>query len=140
MKIGEIESKYINYLKNMEIIEKYGIVDTLNNIEYVDVRTTYDAINEALYGSELLQSEEPNELDREIRCDQLMQSVENVLENYDKSLKDPSYDVDPEFDAYNAEQERIIEENRILVYVPSKDGSMTPMYLDKRFLSGELKL
>lgn len=140
MKIGEIESKYINYLKNMEIIEKYGIVDTLNNIEYVDVRTTYDAINEALYDSELLQSEEPNELDREIKCDQLMQSVENVLENYDKSLKDPSYDVDPEFNAYNAEQERIIEENRILVYVPNKDGSMTPMYLDKRFLSGELKL
>lgn len=140
MKIGEIESKYINYLKNMEIIEKYGIVDTLNNIEYVDVRTTYDAINEALYDSELLQSEEPNELDREIKCDQLMQSVENVLENYDKSLKDPSYDVDPEFNAYNTEQERIIEENRILVYVPNKDGSMTPMYLDKRFLSGELKL
>ena len=140
MKIGEIESKYINYLKNMEIIEKYGIVDTLNNIEYVDVRTTYDAINEALYDSELLQSEEPNELDREIKCDQLMQSVENVLENYDKSLKDPSYDVDPEFNAYNAEQERIIEENRILVYVPNKDGSMTPMYLDKRFLNGELKL
>lgn len=140
MKIGEIESKYINYLKNMEIIEKYGIVDTLNNIEYVDVRTTYDAINEALYDSELLQSEEPNELDREIKCDQLMQSVENVLENYDKSLKDPSYDVDPEFNAYNAEQERIIEENRILVYVPNKDGSMTPIYLDKRFLSGELKL
>lgn len=140
MKIGEIESKYINHLKNMEIIEKYNIVDTLNNIEYVDVRTTYDAINEALYDSELLQSEEPNELDREIRCDQLMQSVENVLENYDKSLKDPSYDVDPEFDAYNAEQERIIEENRILVFVPNKDGSMTPMYLDKRFLSGELKL
>lgn len=140
MKIGEIESKYINYLKNMEIIEKYSIVDTLNNIEYVDVRTTYDAINEALYDSELLQSEEPNELDREIKCDQLMQSVENVLENYDKSLKDPYYDVDPEFNAYNAEQERIIEENRILVYVPNKDGSMTPMYLDKRFLSGELKL
>lgn len=140
MKIGEIESKYINYLKNMEIIEKYSIVDTINNIEYVDVRTTYDAINEALYDSELLQSEEPNELDREIKCDQLMQSVENVLENYDKSLKDPSYDVDPEFNAYNAEQERIIEENRILVYVPNKDGSMTPMYLDKRFLSGELKL
>lgn len=140
MKIGEIESKYINHLKNMEIIEKYDLVDTLNDIEYVDVQTTYKAINDALYDSELLQSEEPNELDREIRCDQLMQSVENVLENYDKSLKDPSYDVDPEFNAYNAEQERIIEENRILVYVPNKDGSMTPMYLDKRFLSGELKL
>lgn len=140
MKIGEIESKYINHLKNMEIIEKYDLVDTLNAIEYVDVQTTYKAINDALYDSELLQSEEPNELDREIRCDQLMQSVENVLENYDKSLKDPSYDVDPEFNAYNAEQERIIEENRILVYVPNKDGSMTPMYLDKRFLSDELKL
>lgn len=140
MKIGEIESKYIDHLKNMEIIEKYDLVDTLNDIEYVDVQTTYKAINDALYDSELLQSEEPNELDREIRCDQLMQSVENVLENYDKSLKDPSYDVDPEFNAYNAEQERIIEENRILVYVPNKDGSMTPMYLDKRILSGELKL
>lgn len=140
MKIGEIESKYIEHLKDMEIIEKYGLVDTLNDIEYVDVKTTYEAINNALYASELMKSEYPDQLDREIRCDQLMQSVENVLENYDKSLKDPSYDVDPEFDAYNAEQERIIEENKILVFVPSEDGEMTPMYLDKRFLSGELKL
>lgn len=140
MKIGEIESKYIDHLKNMEIIEDYGLVDILNDIEYVDVKTTYNAINKALYDSELLQSELPDQLDREIRCDELMQSVENVLENYEKSLKDPSYDVDPEFNSYNAEQERIIEENRILVYVPNEDGELIPMYLDKRFLSGELKL
>lgn len=140
MKIGEIESKYIDHLKNMEIIEDYGLVDILNDIEYVDVKTTYKAINNALYDSELLQSELPDQLDREIRCDELMQSVEVVLENYEKSLKDPSYDVDPEYDAYNEEQERIIEENKILVFVPNEDGSMTPMYLDKRFLSGELKL
>lgn len=140
MKIGEIESKYIDHLKDMEIIEKYGLVDTLNDIEYIDVKTTYEAINNALYSSELMQSKYPDQLDREIRCDQLMQSVENVLENYDKSLKDPSYDVDPEFDAYNAEQEQIIEANRILVFVPDEDGSLKPMYLDKRILSGELKL
>ena len=140
MKIGEIESKYIEHLKYMEIIEKYGLVDTLNDIEYVDVKTTYEAINKALYDSELLQSEYPDQLDREIRCDELMQSVEVVLENYEKSLKDPSYDVDPEFDAYNAEQEQIIEANRILVFVPDEDGSLRPMYLDKRLLSGELKL
>lgn len=140
MKIGEIESKYIDHLKNMEIIEDYDLVDILNDIEYVDVKTTYKAINNALYDSELLQSELPDQLDREIRCDELMQSVEVVLENYEKSLKDPSYDVDPEYDAYNEEQERIIEENKILVFVPNEDGSMTPMYLDKRFLSGELKL
>lgn len=140
MKIGEIESKYIDHLKNMEIIEKYGLVDTLNDIEYVDVKTTYEAINNALYASELMQSKYPDQLDREIRCDELMQSVENVIENYDKSLKDPSYDVDPEFDAYNAEQEQIIEANRILVFVPDEDGSLKPMYLDKRLLSGELKL
>lgn len=140
MKIGEIESKYIDHLKNMEIIEDYGLVDILNDIEYVDVKTTYNAINKALYDSELLQSELPDQLDREIRCDELMQSVENVLENYEKSLKDPSYDVDPEFDAYNAEQEQIIEANRILVFVPDEDGSLRPMYLDKRLLSGELKL
>lgn len=140
MKIGEIESKYIEHLKDMEIIEKYDLVDTLNDIEYVDVKTTYNAINNALYASELMQSRYPDQLDREIRCDQLMQSVENVLENYDKSLKDPSYDVDPEFDAYNAEQEQIIEANRILVFVPDEDGSLKPMYLDKRLLSGELKL
>ena len=140
MKIGEIESKYIDHLKNMEIIEKYGLVDTLNDIEYVDVKTTYEAINNALYASELMQSEYPDQLDREIRCDHLMQTVETVLENYDKSLKDPSYDVDPEFDTYNEEQERIIEDNRVLVFVPNEDGSLKPMYLDKRILSGELKL
>lgn len=140
MKIGEIESKYIDHLKDMEIIEKYDLVDTLNDIEYIDVKTTYEAINNALYASELMQSEYPDQLDREIRCDQLMQNVENVLENYDKSLKDPSYDVDPEFNAYNAEQEQIIEANQILVFVPDEDGSLKPMYLDKRILSGELKL
>lgn len=140
MKIGEIESKYIEYLRNMEIIETYDLVDILNAIEYVDVKTTYNAINKALYDSELLQSEYPDQLDREIRCDELMQSVEVVLENYEKSLKDPSYDVDPEYDAYNAEQEQIIEANRILVFVPDEDGSLKPMYLDKRILSGELKL
>lgn len=140
MKIGEIESKYIDHLKDMEIIERYGLVDTLNDIEYIDVKTTYEAINDALYSSELMQSEYPDQLDREIRCDQLMQNVENVLENYDKSLKDLSYDVDPEFNAYNAEQEQIIEANRILVFVPDEDGSLKPMYLDKRILSGELKL
>lgn len=140
MKIGEIESKYIEHLKYMDIIEDYGLIDILNAIEYVDVKTTYKAINKALYDSELLQSEYPDQLDREIRCDELMQSVEVVLENYEKSLKDPSYDVDPEYDAYNAEQEQIIEANRILVFVPNEDGSLKPMYLDKRILSGELKL
>lgn len=140
MKIGEIESKYIEYLKDMQIFEDHKIVDAINDIEYIDVTTTYDAINDALYNSELMQSEYPDQLDREIRCDQLMQTVETVLENYDKSLKDPSYDVDPEFDAYNAEQEQIIEANRILVFVPDEDGSLKPMYLDKRILSGELKL
>lgn len=140
MKIGEIESKYIEYLKDMQIFEDYKIVDAINDIEYIDVTTTYDAINDALYNSELMQSEYPDQLDREIRCDQLMQTVETVLENYDKSLKDPSYDVYPEFDTYNEEQERIIEDNRVLVFVPNEDGSLKPMYLDKRFLSGELKL
>lgn len=140
MKIGEIESKYIEYLKDMQIFEDYKIVDAINDIEYIDVTTTYDAINDALYNSELMQSEYPDQLDREIRCDQLMQTVETVLENYDKSLKDPSYDVDPEFDTYNEEQERIIEDNQVLVFVPNEDGSLKPMYLDKRILSGELKL
>ena len=140
MKIGEIESKYIEYLKDMQIFEDYKIVDAINDIEYIDVTTTYDAINDALYNSELMQSEYPDQLDREIRCDHLMQTIETVLENYDKSLKDPSYDVNPEFDTYNEEQERIIEDNRVLVFVPNEDGSLKPMYLDKRFLSGELKL
>ena len=140
MKIGEIESKYIEYLKDMQIFEDYKIVDAINNIEYIDVTTTYDAINDALYNSELMQSEYPDQLDREIRCDHLMQTIETVLENYDKSLKDPSYDVNPEFDTYNEEQERIIEDNRVLVFVPNEDGILKPMYLDKRILSGELKL
>lgn len=140
MKIGEIESKYIMYLRDMDIFEEYNVVDTIGDIEYIDVETTYDAINDALCSSELMKSEYPDQLDREIRCDQLMQSVETVLENYDKSLKDPSYDVNPEYDAYNEEQKRIIESNRILVFVPNEDGSLKPMYLDKRILSGELKL
>lgn len=140
MKIGEIDSKYIEHLKDMQVFEDYKIVDAINDIEYVDVETTYNAINDTLYSSELMKLQYPDQLDREIRCDHLMQTVETVLENYDKSLKDPSYNVNPEFDAYNEEQKRIIEANRILVFVPNEDGSLKPMYLDKRFLSGELKL
>ena len=37
-------------------------------------------------------------------------------------------------------QNKNIEANRILVFVPDEDGSLKPMYLDKRILSGELKL
>lgn len=32
MKIGEISSKYIDYLRNEEYIEKYGMTDFLNDL------------------------------------------------------------------------------------------------------------
>lgn len=140
MKIGEINSRYIDFLRNSEFIETFGLIDTLNNIEYENVQQTYRVLNNALFDSELLTKMYPNELDREMQCDDILESVEDILNNYEKSLEDPEFDVEPDFNAYNAQQQSIIDDNRITVLVPDGEGGYIEKFIDKRILEGTIKL
>lgn len=138
MKIGEINSKYIDYLRNEEYIEKYGMIDFLNNLEYTNVQDIYSKINSELFGK--IMEVINDELDAEILCDELLESLEDILENYEKSLDDPEYDVEPTFNEYNNMQNTIIEDNKIPVYVPDSEGKLVLKYIDKRLLEGSLGL
>ena len=140
MKIGEINSKYIDFLRNEEFIETYNLIDVLNNTEYEGVQETYRVLNNALFDSELLTKLVPNELDREIRCDEILYQVEDILTNYEKSLDDPSYDVDPTYNAYNEQQNSILMDNLVTVLVPDGNGGYIEKFIDKRILEGTIKL
>lgn len=138
MKIGEISSKYIDYLRNEEYIEKYGMIDFLNNLEYTNIQDMYSKINSELFDK--IMEVMNDELDAEILCDELLESLEDILGNYEKSLDDPDYDVEPTFNEYNSIQNSIIEDNKIPVHVPDSEGKLVLKYIDKRLLEGSLGL
>ena len=138
MKIGEISSKYIDYLRNEEYIEKYGMIDFLNELEYTNGKDIYNKINSELFDK--LMDTMDDELDVEILCDEILNNLEDILENYEKSLDDPEYDVDPTFNEYNNKQNAIIEDNKIPVHVPDSEGKLILKYIDKRLLEGTIEL
>lgn len=138
MKIGEISSKYIDYLRNEEYIEKYGMIDFLNELEYTNGKDIYDKINSELFDK--LMGTMDDELDAEILCDEILDNLEDILENYEKSLDDPEYDVEPTFNEYNSRQNAIIEDNKIPIYVPDSEGKLILKYIDKRLLEGTIEL
>ena len=138
MKIGEISSKYIDYLRNEEYIEKYGMIDFLNELEYTNGKDIYNKINSELFDK--LMNTMDDELDVEILCDESLDNLEDILENYEKSLYDPEYDVEPTFNEYNSKQNAIIEDNKIPIYVPDSEGKLILKYIDKRLLEGTIEL
>lgn len=138
MKIGEISSKYIDYLRNEEYIEKYGMIDFLNELEYTNGKDIYNKINSELFDK--LMETMDDELDAEILCDEILDNLEDILENYEKSLDDPEYDVEPTFNEYNSKQNAIIEDNKIPIYVPDSEGKLILKYIDKRLLEGTIEL
>lgn len=138
MKIGEISSKYIDYLRNEEYIEKYGMIDFLNELEYTNSNDIYNKINSELFDK--LMDTMDDELDAEILCDEILGNLEDILENYEKSLDDPEYDVEPTFNEYNSKQNAIIEDNKIPIYVPDSEGKLILKYIDKRLLEGTIEL
>ena len=138
MKIGEISSKYIDYLRNEEYIEKYGMIDFLNELEYTNGKDIYNKINSELFDK--LMETMDDELDAEILCDEILDNLEDILENYEKSLDDPEYDVEPTFNEYNSKQNAIIEDNKITIYVPDSEGKLILKYIDKRLLEGTIEL
>ena len=138
MKIGEISSKYIDYLRNEEYIEKYDMVDFVNGLEYTNAKDVYSKINHELLNKVMKFIDD--EIDAEILCDELLESLEDILENYEKSLDDQEYDVEPTFNEYNSMQNAIIEDNKIPVYVPDSEGKLVLKYIDKRLLEGSIDL
>lgn len=138
MKIGEISSKYIDYLRNEEYIEKHGMIDFLNELEYTNINDIYRKIYSELF--DRLSKIMDDDLDIEIYCDELLENLEDILENYEKSLDDPEYDVEPTFNEYNSKQNSIIEDNKIPVYVPDSEGKLVVKYIDKRLLEGSIEL
>ena len=138
MKIGEISSKYIDFLRNEEYVEEYNLVDYINSLEYTYKSEVYNLINSKLL-SEITKIV-PEELEAEIMCDQLLYQLDDILTNYEKSLEDPTWDVDPTYNSYNESQEQVIENNKIPIYVPDSEGNFVLKFIDKRILEGTIEL
>ena len=138
MKIGEINSKYIDFLRNEEYVEQYNLVDYVDSLEYTDKTEVYNLINSKLL-SEITKTI-PDELEAEIMCDQILYQLDDVLNNYEKSLDDPTWDVDPTYNSYNESQEQVIENNKIPIYVPDGEGNFILKFIDKRILEGTIEL
>lgn len=138
MKIGEINSKYIDYLRNEEYIEKYNLIDFLNDLEYTSKEDVYRKINSKL--NDIIFDIVKDELDAEILCDELLSNLEDILDNYEKSLDDPEYDVDPVYNEYNNTQNQIIEDNKIPVVVLDDENNEITKFIDKRILEGTIEL
>ena len=138
MKIGEINSKYIDYLRNEEYIEKYNLIDFLNGLEYTSKEDVYWKINSKL--NDIILDIVEDELDAEILCDELLINLEDILDNYEKSLDDPEYDVDPTYNEYNNTQNQIIEDNKIPVVVLDDENNEVIKFIDKRILEGTIEL
>ena len=138
MKIGEINSKYIDYLRNEDYIEKYNLIDFLNGLEYTSKEDVYRKINSKL--NDIILDIVEDELDAEILCDELLINLEDILDNYEKSLDDPEYDVDPTYNEYNSTQNQIIEDNKIPVVVLADENNEVIKFIDKRILEGTIEL
>ena len=138
MKIGEINSKYIDFLRNEDYVEQYNLVDYVDSLEYTNKSEVYNLINSKLL-SEIVPTVE-DELEAEIICDQLLYQLDDILTNYEKSLEDTTWDVDPTYNPYNESQEQIIENNRIPIYVPDSEGNFVLKFIDKRILEGTIEL
>lgn len=138
MKIGEINSKYMDYLRNEEYIEKYNLIDFLNDLEYTSKEDVYRKINSKL--NDIIFDIVEDELDAEILCDELLSNLEDILYNYEKSLDDPEYDVDPIYNEYNNTQNQIIEDNKIPVVVLDDENNEITKFIDKRILEGTIEL
>lgn len=137
MKIGEISSKYIDFLRNEDYVEQYNLVDYVDSLEYTNKSEVYNLINSKLL-SEIVPTVE-DELEAEIMCDQLLFQLDDILTNYEKSLGDPTWDVDPTYNSYNESQEQVIENNKIPIYVPDSEGNFVLKFIDKRILEGTIE-
>lgn len=138
MKIGEINSKYIDFLRNEDYVEQYNLVDYIDSLEYTNKSEVYNLINSKLL-SEIIPTLS-DELEAEILCDQILYQLDDVLSNYEKSLEDPTWDVDPIYNSYNETQEQVIENNKIPIYVPDSEGNSILKFIDKRILEGTIEL
>lgn len=136
MKIAEIDSKYIDYIRNHELVEHFNIYDEINSLEF-DENTPYE-IRNLMFDSKIMEEEYPDELQRELYLDQAIIDFECACENQRKFEQDPEYDIDPWKDEYTEDQMAILEANKIPVWVETPEGTLVQKYIDARMLDGSL--
>ena len=125
-------------MRNEDYVEEYNLVDYIDSLEYTNKSEVYNLINSKLL-SEIIPTLS-DELEAEILCDQILYQLDDVLSNYEKSLEDPTWDVDPIYNSYNETQEQVIENNKIPIYVPDSEGNFILKFIDKRILEGTIEL
>lgn len=136
MKLAEIDNKYIEYIRNHDLVYKYGIQDVIDNIEMNDL--AYYSIRKAFYGSELLVKEYPDEIDQELYVDNIIIDFECALNNHRKFEDDPTYDIEPWMDEYTKDHLTLLNENRIEVALLQENGEYETKYIDQRLIDGDL--
>ena len=136
MKIADINSKYIDYIRSHKLVEKYGLYDFVNGLEFDDnfIRNLRDLF----YCNKEFQIEHPNEFDLEIAIDDLIVDFRVAYENQLKYEKDPEYDIDPWKDENTEYQMEILATNVIPVWVEGENGTLEKKFMDKRMLDGTL--
>ena len=61
MKIADINSKYIDYIRNHKLVEKYDLYDLVNRLEFDD--NFINNLRDVFYCNKEFQIEHPNEFD-----------------------------------------------------------------------------
>ena len=136
MKVADINSKYVDYIRNHELVEKYGLYDLVNALEFDDKFIVN--LRDLFYCNKEFQIEHQNEFDLEIAIDDLIVDFRVAYENQLKYEKDPEYDIDPWKDENTEYQMEILATNVIPVWVESEDGTLEKKFIDKRMLDGTL--
>ena len=135
MKVAEINSKYVDYIRNHELVEKYNLYDAVNSLEFDNRLVTN--IGNLLYGNKEFQSEYKSEFDLEIAIDTLSIDFRNAYNNQLKFEENPEYDIDPWLDEETENALDILRANAIPVWI-EKDGVPVMGYVDKRVIDGSI--
>ena len=135
MKIADINSKYVDYIRNHKLVEKYNLYDEINSMEFDDRLITN--IGDLFYGNKDFQLEYPSEFDLEIAIDTLIVDFRNAYNNQLKFESNPEYDIEPWLDEDTESELKILDNNAIPVWV-EQDGVPVRMYVDKRVLDGSI--
>lgn len=135
MKVAEINSKYVDYIRNHELVEKYNIYDQVNSVEFDE--NFVRSIRHIFYGNKEFQEDYPNEFDLEIAVDNLIVDFRCAYENQLKFEQDPEYDIDPWKDEDTEHELEILTSNAIPVWI-EQNGVLVKKFLDKRVINGSL--
>lgn len=134
MKVADIDTKYVDYIRNHPVLERYNLHDKINDLEFDDNLCYH--IGELLCGSkELFVECGGDEFELQLKVDELLVDFKVAYENQLKFEKDPTYDIAPNLDEDTEKELSILLANRIPILVEI-DGKLVEKYIDKRFIDG----